>query len=79
MKYKIEETKDFKELVENLRGDLAEHILKSIDFDELFDFVIQMIQHIMKTRTGYIIEDRLIIERSLSLMFIICQHSKEKL
>jgi hypothetical protein len=79
VKYKIEETKDFKELVENLRGDLAEHILKSIDFDELFDFVIQMIQHIMKTRTGYIIEDRLIIERSLSLMFIICQHSKEKL
>ena len=35
-KEKIEEPDEFLELVANLEGDLGEHIIKSINFDEIF-------------------------------------------
>ncbi len=35
-KEKIEEPLEFQELVEHLRGDLSKHIIRTINFDEIF-------------------------------------------
>ncbi len=71
-KFKIEETSEFKRLVEHLRGDLSAHIIKSINFDEIFDFSLTMINEILSKSVDFHSEDRLIISDSLLQILMIC-------
>ena len=60
-KEKIEEPEEFQELVDTLRGELADHILKTINFDEIFQFSLTMIYEMLSGGFEFSNEDRTII------------------
>lgn len=60
-KYKIEESKDFKTLVNKLQAELGQHIIKTINFDDIIKFLSSLIFEIISRTEDYQSEDRLII------------------
>ena len=70
-KLKIEETEEFRALVDRLRGELGSQILETINLNELIE-VISSLSYNILTDTGDLeSEDRMVLEYSLSILMSI--------
>ena len=67
-KIKIEETPDFIALVENLSGDLGQHILSTINSKELVKLCVTQAIDLLSKAIDFESEDRLILEYTLSIL-----------
>jgi len=73
---KIEETQEFKVLVERLRGDLGNQILSKIDLKEFVKVISTLSYDILQKNGDFESEDRMILEFSVSILVAILLHDK---
>ena len=65
---KIEETQEFRTLVERLKGELGSHILQTIDFKEMIKVTSELGYDILTQTVELESEDRIILEYSLNIL-----------
>jgi hypothetical protein len=75
-KLKIEETEEFKVLVERLKGDLGNHIIKTINFKDFIKLLSGLGYDILRIEGDLESEDRMLLEYSVSILTAILLFDK---
>jgi len=75
-KQKIEETAEFKNLVESLRGELGQHIIKTINLKDLISLVSSLGYDILNMNGDLETEERMILEYSVTILTAILLYDK---
>jgi len=78
-KMKIEESEEFKILVERLRGDLGNHIIATINLKNFLELITNLGYDILTGTNDLESEDRTIMEHSLSILTAILLYDKKNI
>jgi hypothetical protein len=74
---KIEETYEFTQLVEKMKGKSGSHILEIFDEKPLLEVLCELLQDITTSSDDKEYEDRMIVEYSLSIIVVLLMAKKE--